>query len=378
MKNIILFITLISVANLSFAYYKNDHSTEVKIPMQEEYWDFASGKVAFITHKSGPAMKILPEAGKIVAKDFNFTTGTIEFDVEVNDYPFVGISFHRHNSQEEEWFYLRPYTAGNPSAWDAIQYAPIVKGVTLWDMYPQYQGPANFQKNEWIHIKLVIGQHQMHAYVNESEKPTLIIPFLEGNYKSGELAFDGEAIFANLIVRHGVTEGLPEVAGHDPSAHDPRYIRYWTVTEPKSFPKGREVIETDMPDEKTHWTPLEAERGALVNLTRKFGAAENMSRRLVWLKTTMQSSKEQIRTLSLGFSDEVWVMINGQLLYIDKNYYRVPIMKEPKGRCSIENTTFEVPLQEGENEILIGVGNFFYGWGIIARWDSLEGIIISK
>ena len=48
-----------------------------------EYWDFASGKVVFITHKSVPAMKILPEAGKVVVKDFNFTTGTIEFDLEV-------------------------------------------------------------------------------------------------------------------------------------------------------------------------------------------------------------------------------------------------------------------------------------------------------
>jgi len=33
--------------------------------------------------------------------------------------------------------------------------------------------------------------------------------------------------------------------------------------------------------------------------------------------------------------------------------------KQPQGRCSIENTTVEVPLKEGENELLIGVANFF-------------------
>jgi hypothetical protein len=99
-----------------------------------------------------------------------------------------------------------------------------------------------------------------------------------------------------------------------------------------------------------------------------------MPRRIVWLKTTVQSVKEQTRKLSLGFSDEVWVLINGELLYVDKNYYRVPIMKVPRGRCSLENTTFDVPLQEGDNEIMIGVGNFFFGWGIVTRWDGLEDI----
>jgi hypothetical protein len=51
------------------------------------------------------------------------------------------------------------------------QYAPVVKGVTLWDMYPTFQGTANYQKREWTHVKLVIGKHQMRVYVNETEQP---------------------------------------------------------------------------------------------------------------------------------------------------------------------------------------------------------------
>ena len=34
----------------------------------------------------------------------------------------------------------------------------------------------------------------------------------------------------------------------------------------------------------------------------------------------------------------------------------------------------DVSLKAGDNEILIGVANDFYGWGIIARVESLEGI----
>lgn len=62
------------------------------------------------------------------------------------------------------------------------------------------------------------------------------------------------------------------------------------------------------------------------------------------------------------------------ILYLDKNYYNQPIMKQPNGRISIENTTFDLPLKEGDNELLIGVGNFFYGWGVIARLDALDGL----
>jgi hypothetical protein len=70
------------------------------------------------------------------------------------------------------------------------------------------------------------------------------------------------------------------------------------------------------------------------------------------------------------------VFVNGRFLYVDKNLYGQPIMKEPDGRCSVENASFILPLNAGNNELLIGVANDFYGWGIIARLDSMEGIAI--
>ena len=87
-----VFISLLAIASHSYGF--TTISKEVKIPMQATSWEYASDKVAFITHESIPTMKILPEAGKVVAKDLSFETGTIEYDVMVNDYPFVGFSFH--------------------------------------------------------------------------------------------------------------------------------------------------------------------------------------------------------------------------------------------------------------------------------------------
>lgn len=82
--------------------------------------------------------------------------------------------------------------------------------------------------------------------------------------------------------------------------------------------------------------------------------------------------------MRLGFSDEVWVFVNNKLTYIDKNLYRDNFRKYPDGRISIENSQFPVRFTSGENEILIGVSNNFFGWGIIARLESMEGLSFTK
>ena len=133
------------------------------------------------------------------------------------------------------------------------------------------------------------------------------------------------------------------------------------------------IVGSSLPDSSTQWTAIKAEDRGIVNLSRKYGFVENDNRRLAWLKTTLHSDRDQERILSLGFSDEVWVFINGQILYTGKNYFGTPGQME-KGRCTIENTQVRLPLRKGDNEILIGLANYFYGWGIIARMDTMDGI----
>src|SRR5690606_34942958 len=151
--------------------------------------------------------------------------------------------------------------------------------------------------------------------------------------------------------------GLSPAAGIDPTVGDPRYLRQWQVSEPIPTAQYIDFSYEYFPNEETQWEAITAERRGLINLTRKFGKTEG--RRIVWLTTTLHSSIAQERMLDLGFSDEVWVYINNQPLYMDKNLYATPMMKQPEGRCSIENTSFRVPLNEGENQLLIGVANSF-------------------
>ncbi|WOK05095.1 hypothetical protein RT717_18600 [Imperialibacter roseus] len=365
-------IALVLVAGICYGQKK----ATVKVPMKPEHWEFAPGKVEFIEHKGQPSMKILPQAGFAVLKDMDFTNGTIEFDMETIDPNFASFYFHWQSQTENECFYLRTARIGYPTAKDAIQYAPFVGGVNLWDIMDHYQTNAVLKREEPNHIKLVVSGKQMMVYVN-SNSPTLYVPMLEGNTTAGTIAFDSQVIISNLVVKHNETEGLSPLPGADPTDSDPYYIRAWQVSEPVAA--GQSSLEFSpgyMPSDTTAWEAITAERRGLVNLTRKYG--QSRPRRMVWLKTTINSASEQKKSIDLGFSDEVWVMINGRVLYVGANLYGHPIMKEPDGRLSLSNSSFEIPFQKGDNELLIGVANNFYGWGIAARFKDLNGLTLEK
>ena len=345
---------------------------ELKIPLTPEAWDFRPGSVEFSQYKGVPAIKIQTNDGYALLKNHTFSDGVIEFDIEPQDAGFGSFYFRRENEQETELVYLRG-RAGNLTAMDAIQYAPMVKGINLWDVLPHYQGPANIKKGEKNHFKLVVSGRQMLVYLNDSN-PTLVIPRLEGNSTKGGLAFEGKVYISNLVIRPNETEGLSPKEGWDPTYNDTRYIRNWKVSQPSPLPKGRELFSEELPVKETAWQNITAERRGFINLTRVYGRSE--SRRVAWLKVNLKTQAEQKRQIDLGFSDEVWVFLNGRMTYVDKNLYLQGMRKKPDGRISTENCSFELNLKAGDNELLIGIANDFYGWGIIARMDTLEGITL--
>jgi len=353
-----------------------DSTTVHDIALIPENWEFTPQSVEFPEYKSGPAMKLLTSSEPAVLKGMNFTDGTIEYDMEPLDPRFTSIYFRWQTSKENECFYFRTGRAGNPQAIDAIQYAPHLDGINLWDLLFHYQTNADFRKGEWNHVKLLISGKQMRAYVNDMTRPALEVPMLEGNTTAGTLAFDGQVIISHLQVTPRAVEGLAPEAGLDPLGSDPRYLRNWQVSEPITTDQNIDFSYEWVPNADTKWEAISAEHRGLVNLTRKFGQGDG--RRIVWLKTGIRSEKDQTKILHFGFSDEVWVLINESPLYVDKNLYNTPMAKQPDGRCSIENTSFKVPLQAGDNQLMVGVTNFFYGWGIVARFDDLDGIRLEE
>lgn len=354
---------------------KQTDPSGLKVAMNASAWELNAQGGEFVQHKNVPAMKLAGRERAII-RGLDFRDGTIEYDVEPLAEGFAGIYFHMADNNESEYVYLRTARAGHPAAMDAIQYAPNVKGVLLWDLFYWFQGPANIKKDDWNHIKLVVSGAQMVVYVNDVTTTTLEIPQLEGDTQSGHIAFDGRCIIANVSVKPGVVEGLPARPGFDPTHHDPRYIRRWQVSQPQQLPPGRDLIDKDFPNASTEWLTCSAERRGLVNLSRQFGMSN--PRRYVWLRAKINSPAAKNASLTLGFSDDVWVFVNRAPVYVDKNNYVSPSMrKKPDGRISTDNSRIEIPLKEGDNELLIGLANDFYGWGTIARFDDLEGLTLS-
>jgi hypothetical protein len=395
MKKIALVCVVVLFALHSFAQQSKKNPIakkgEIKIPMKASSWEFDSTQVEFVKHRSVDAIKSKNNAYyRVVLKDHIFANGTIEFDVELVGMGFPGINFRMSDDKKNgENFYIRSFGPVTPEVRTTLQYAAIIDGMSIWDLSDEYQSGAAIHQEGWNHVKLVVSGKQMKAYVNDMTRPALIVPQLEGWTDAGGIFLTGNVIYANLVIKPNATEGLDPNPGYISAYHDTRYLRNWMVSASKDFPFGKDVViplpsmtgslnASELPDSATQWTQIRAEPRGIINLTRKFGAVSKDARRLTWIKTTIESDKAQDKILNLGFSDEVWVFINGQLFYIDKNYFGTPAQKLPNGRCTIENTSFKLPLKEGKNEIMIGIANYFYGWGIIARLEDVNGIQLMK
>lgn len=351
----------------------------ITVPFEPSRWDTTSAKADFIIYKGVKAIRMHPKSGQITLKGLNFANGTIEFDMqpidaETRGFGPIGVYFRQQNVRESEYVYLRTKKDDTKRDDDDIQYAPVVNSVLLFNMMSPYDGPAPVHNKEWNHIKLVVSGFQMRVYVNDMEEPVLEIPRLESNSHSGSIGFDGLAYFANLVIKPNEVETLSPLEGIDPVKHDINYIRQWNVTAASVMGQGRELTAEDLPKDSVKWMPILAERRGVINLSRKFGSSD--SGRFVWLKTTINSTKDQTVQMQLGFCDEVYVFLNKKLIDADKNQFGLPLSKFPNGCLNIDNSMVNVPLKAGANDLLIGVVNNFYSWGIIARLRNLNGITL--
>lgn len=364
---------------------KTKSTGEVRIPMQPQYWEYDTAHIQFVTHKNIEAA-YMKTGAPMFLKNQVFSNGSIEYDVElVNGFP--GITFRMSADRKHaENFYLRYFGTTSPENRTTLQYAAVIDNLSMWDITDEYQGGAMLKIPGWNHVKIVVSGKQMKVYINEMNRAALFVPMLESGVLEGGIAFSGgQVTIANLVIRPGMVENIDPSPGYVAAYNDTRYLRKWEVSPQMEFPYGKEVVhalpymggtpvKAALPDSTTKWTKIVAEDRGIVNLSRIFGRVENNGRRLAWLKTTIESDKAQERTLQIGFSDEIWLFVNGQVLYVDKNHFGSPGQKFPKGRCTIENASVRLPLRPGKNEILIGLANYFFGWGIIARLDDMDGI----
>jgi hypothetical protein len=132
----------------------------------------------------------------------------------------------------------------------------------------------------------------------------------------------------------------------------------------------------EMPGARQEWKTIGTERKGLANLSREYGRPlPEPTRAVAWLKTTITSDTKQTKKVDIGWTRELWVFVNGKLVYADKNLFEQEgARKFPDARCSLENGAFTLPLEAGDNEVAVAIANNFFGWGLMLRLADPEGI----
>lgn len=377
-------IVALSLLSSALACASSDIPTTVNLPLVANAWQ-ADHNATFIAREAFPngILQVTSESerGFVASKAIQFKDGTIEFDIKPMGEEFPGIRFHQKDGDNADMLYIR-VGPDCPASQDCLQYAPIINGRILWDVYPQYQAPAPFRENEWNHIRLVISGKRMSVYVNGRTEPSLRVAHLEGASPTGTIAFEGTAYYANVVLEPGVSDGVDAKPVPDPVANDRRYLVHWRESSPVALAATEEPNLTKMPGSTSRWSPVTADFGGLINLSRNHAPIpKGQPRQLIWLRTTMQSDRKQVRHVSVGWLREIWVYANGKPVFSGKNLYNVKGgRKRPDGRLSLENGSFDLPLHKGANEIMVALDDNTpdmrgsYGWGFIMQLDQAAGI----
>lgn len=134
------------------------------------------------------------------------------------------------------------------------------------------------------------------------------------------------------------------------------------------------------------WQEVEAEAPGLVAVNRYRDAphprvtfANDFSKRLdpqpgmkvVYARTRIDSRRDQVKKLSIGYSDDVSVFLNGRILYRGRSaqYFRDPGFL---GIVDAENDAVYLPLKKGRNELMLALSELGGGWGFICRLADVE------
>ncbi len=360
--------------------------TSILVPMKADRW-LTNSNATFTAdeHASDGVLEI--SKGSVDVRDLLFADGTIEFDMYMPDHGILGMRLRAQNRENAEALYFRPQKACDTSS-DCLQYMPLEHGAFEWDLFPEYQTAAPIRISSWNHFRVVVLGRTMRVYVNHSSQPTLRVEHMEGGALSGGLTFGGPAKYANLVIRPAKVSAS---AGGTLRERRDRFLRQWQISTPSVLPSvldtkidapvGVQPPYASMPLDGEAWKSTTADTKGLVNFSRDVGSAKSGAViSLAWARTNLVSEKAQSKTVQIGWVREIWVYVNGVLVFTGRNIEGFPAAKAADERISLENGTFSLPLKKGKNEIAIALddnlpGNTqHFGWGMELKLRNTTGV----
>jgi hypothetical protein len=358
----------------------------LSVPADSPRWELEGQ--AKVTDYQGRKCLYL-DGGAAILKDFEMRDGVIDVDVATPAVRgFFGFDFRIDDKGANyEEVYLRQHKSGLP---DAMQYTPVLNTGRNWQIFngPGFTAAVDIPRDAWFHLRLEVAGAQAKLYVKDMDKakPALVMNDLKSGVQKGQVALmvlTGATYFSNFEIR--TTPDAPWER-HLPSM-PPGALTKWSLS--PSYDALERNLERPLPPAEsavTPWQDVEAEPPGFVVIYRYRQAPHpvvsfqgDFSKRLepqpgmkvVYARTSIESDRDQVKKLYIGYSDDVSVFLNGKILYRGRSAqgFRDPGFL---GIVNPENDAVYLPLKQGSNELMLAVSELGGGWGFICRLADLE------
>ena len=307
----------------------------------------------------------------VVKSGLDFGDGTIEFDLAPTaEGHFTGITFRRQSFTNHENIYVRFHRSGD---FMALQYAPRVNGSSTWQLYPEFAKTVEWPREKWTPVRIDVRGSQMQVFVGASTESVLTVPRLRNATNNGEIGFwarvnDRPAEWAAAISNLRITKA-PSAAATSAAPNAPvQFVWNWQVSDPVNAAGRIDAV----PPTITTSRALKSEESGLVNLNRVFPVQKGRS--VVFAKHTFTADSPRRVLAGIGYSDDVSVFVNGELVYSGINAWdsRTPQLN------SFVDARWEsvvLPFKAGANEVVLAVADDQrFGWGFAMRIEDATGV----
>lgn len=360
-------VTLFLVAILTSAV----ETSQVAPADNFDAWDITDRGGTRLTYLNRPSLFL--QNGVALSPAAGFADGTLDVDVAVHGHAgFAGIVFRAASADDYELVYLRTHRSRQ---WDALQYTPVFNGNEGWQLYTGngFNAAAEIPANRWVHLRIVIDGVTAKVFVDDAAVPQLTITDLKRPWSRGRVGLwgrSGAASFSNFKATP-VDRATPAPR---PVTRAPGTIARWTISQPLSAATAEGLPE------KIEWESVSSESTGLLNIGqyRKLLATRpgtnGDARTTVLARAVLRADRRRSVKMTFGYSDEVTVYLDGARIFTGKAAY---LSRDGSylGTVTLDDALY-LNLEAGRHELVFAVTEAFGGWGVTARFDPTDVLVI--
>ncbi|NDI33162.1 hypothetical protein [Chengkuizengella sediminis] len=292
----------------------------------------------------------------LLSDDINMNCYRLEAEVAFPEsIGFAGLVFGARDSKNYELVYITP---GNNTTMGEIQYDPIMKGSSTWQIYhgSSYQAPALVPIGKWIKLSLEVQLNSASVYVGDSTSPQLVIRNLQLGSSVGKIGIWGNlpCYISNFSVKKIDPISIKNRLQSDfqKLAYD-TFITEWMISKP--------YLYQDPPLIHKDWIKATVEENGILNLNRLYTLTEKDT--AVQLQCIFSLSENVDTNLLLGYSDKIRLWINNVEVYQGECLWNPP---ESDGRIRSDHVAIPIRWRKGVNTIRAEIINHecMFGWGL--------------